>query len=283
MIYNEGEYLPGIFVIKVKKILEDNISCAVFTETEVATLIHEYVHFLQDISTQTGIIYFNFYSELLLLYLNVAKNAKEVELPIKLDACGVKNASEQSELLSLYIGNDDHYKIHHINKIVVENEELLAEAFADNPALQGKPLQQVAIYYDNKDTPYYFGGSCVRESMAYLIEHLAFGAELRRNEFPYNACEMVCEKVCPSLLKNPYLIVALCEFSLMHCNSGFEFYYLVKYIEQYNLSFKDVEELKLFFRKRLNFLFVDKENAELKRANEILQEALGFFAVRRKK
>ena len=119
MIYNEGEYLPGIFVIKVKKILEDNISCAVFTETEVATLIHEYVHFLQDISTQTGIIYFNFYSELLLLYLNVAKNAKEVELPIKLDACGVKNASEQSELLSLYIGNDDHYKIHHINKIVV--------------------------------------------------------------------------------------------------------------------------------------------------------------------
>ena len=28
---------------------------------------------------------------------------------------------------------------------------------------------------------------------------------------------------------------------------------------------------------------LEKENAELKRANEILQEALGFFAVRRKK
>ena len=32
-----------------------------------------------------------------------------------------------------------------------------------------------------------------------------------------------------------------------------------------------------------HILDLEKENAELKRSNEILQEALGFFAVRRKK
>lgn len=35
--------------------------------------------------------------------------------------------------------------------------------------------------------------------------------------------------------------------------------------------------------KERRFLELEKENAELRRSNEILQEALGFFAVNRKK
>lgn len=258
---SEGKYLPGVFAVNIQKKLKDNILFKEFTGEEFATFVHEYIHFLQDISTQTGIIYLRFYSELLHLYLYVAEKSDVIELPIDLVTCNVENAFEQYELLSFYSGCDKHLKINHIDKIDIENEELLTELFVEHPKLQGQPMPQVAIYHDNYEQPYYFGGCCVRESMAYLIEHLAFKAEKRIRELPYNACEMICEVVCPSLLEQPTMLVALCELSLMHCNSGVEFYCLVKHIADKNLRFHNVYELKKYFTRRLIFLFDSYKNA----------------------
>lgn len=232
--------------------------CANFTAAEISTLVHEYVHFLQDISTQTGIIYFRFYAELLHLYIYLGQKNDVFELPVDLEKCGVENGFEQSELLSMYLGSEEHVKIHHIDKIVTENEELLEELFDQNIYLKDKPIQQVVIYYDdNKDKCYYFGGCCVRESMAYLIERTAFGCEERKHELPYNACEMICEKLCPELLGQPALIVALCEMALMHCHSGLEFYCLIKHIADNQLNFKNITQLRDYFSEKIDFLYVD--------------------------
>lgn len=258
----KGEYFLGVFLVRFQKELQENIPCATFTKAEISTLIHEYVHFLQDISTQTGLIYFRFYAELLHLYVYLGQKNHKLELPIDLENCGVENGFEQYELLALYTGSEEHLKIHHINKILAEKEELLEEIFSHNDSLKDKPIQQMAIYYDdNEDKRYYFGGCCVRESMAYLIERLAFDGEIREHEFPYNACEMVCEKLCPELLKRPELIVAICELSLMHYHSGLEFCYLVKHISEEKLKFKNVTELYNYFYGKIDFLYTNYNNA----------------------
>ena len=63
----EGAYYPGVFMIKLKKILHEDVQYDDFDDEDWQTFIHEYVHFLQDISTGHGYLYFFFKSQLLTL------------------------------------------------------------------------------------------------------------------------------------------------------------------------------------------------------------------------
>lgn len=49
-----GEYIPGFFLIRIDKELYEGIGWENFEKEEIATLAHEYTHYLQDISTTRG-------------------------------------------------------------------------------------------------------------------------------------------------------------------------------------------------------------------------------------
>ena len=162
----EGMYYPGTFLIGISKEFFDGMKYSDFTEEEMATFVHEYIHFLQDISTVAGGMNYNHKAKLLQLHFSLFQTNPTVNLPVDLENCGVENAYAQTELLSFYEGSSLEKKIHHINKVTIEKEELMTEILrSDSSTYPGEDIYQICIYYNDLDTPTVFGSHYVMESM----------------------------------------------------------------------------------------------------------------------
>jgi hypothetical protein len=246
-----GEYIPGFFKISINKELYEGIGWNDFSKEEKATLVHEYVHFLQDISTTRGVSNFVYLAKQLQLYLAKSAECKDkIYLPINLEYSNVENAYTQSELMSFYAGNNSHKKIHHVDRVERIRDEIINDLELNLEA----ELFSINIYYDNKDIAYVFGTDCIAESMAYLVESNSFDGYKRENEFPYNACELVCRQICPEILKKKEILVAICELALMHYHSGDMFWNIINHIKENQLDFQNVNDLENYFKNKTEFL-----------------------------
>ena len=193
-----GAYYPGVFIIKIEKVLQEDGNYDSFDTEDWQTFVHEYVHYLQDISTVHGYLYYQFKAQLLKIAVHTIKSnaSDDIMLPIQMEYTGIKNASGKEMVLDFYNKDYTFICFHHINCIKCENDELARELIVEENDFPGD-FESVNIYYDDCSTPYRFGNECIIESMAYLVEHHLFGAKKRNREFPYNACEVICEKICP--------------------------------------------------------------------------------------
>lgn len=255
LLKDYGEYVKGFFVIRLGLKLKEGISLDNLNQEQFATFVHEYIHFLQNITTTHGVTYFNDNSKLIQLYVSESyKYKKKIPYPLQIEECGVENVYEEMELRSFYLGDSGQKRIHHINDIKIEKDEII------ELTIQDEELQSVNIYYDDKENPYVFGTTCIEESIAYLIESEKFEGLPRVNELPYNSCELVCKKLCPDLENRKEIIVALAELSLMHYHSGKMFVELLGYISK-EKNFKDTNEVVLYFKDRIPHLFKDYEEA----------------------
>ncbi len=268
----EGKYYPGTFILGIDKAFYEGIEYSSFSNDEMATFAHEYVHYLQDISTLQGVMLFQHRAKLLQLNISIAQNEPNICIPINLEKCGIPNAYAQTELLSFFEGGQLEKKIHHINKVQVENEELLDEILETHSNYTGEKIPQISIYYNDEDCPTVFGANYILESMAYLIERYCFDAEERINEFPYNACEMICKQVYPELLVHPECLVAICELALMYEHSGLQFYLILKHLKNASNDFSNIHNLKLYLNNTMQKL-VEKQVI----ANELLVDNINFM------
>ncbi len=250
------------------KELDGKMTFSDFTKEEIATFVHEYVHYLQDISTTRGINGFVYVSKLLQLHFNIAatKFGDVIYLPLDIENLDVDNLHQATELESLYQGTEDKFcKIHHGNCVKREVEECLDEIISEE-------MYNINVYYDDESIPYMLGQAAVAESMAYTIEREAFGAEERINEFPYNACELVCRQIYPQLLCNKAVFVAAMELSLMHYHSGDMFFFILSHMKDNNLHFNTVAEFENYFLEKTSHLLKDmfKEFQEAEECIKIL-------------
>lgn len=255
-----------------------------FTQGELATFVHEYIHYLQDISMTTGIAQFIHQAKLFQMYIALFSNkSNPIEIPINLEQDGVINSYAYDELLNFYKGGEfQNKKFHHFDCVKLEDEELINEIIINNSDYSGKvEMKRVSIYYDNRKYPTTLGSIYICESMAYLIEKICFSAEVRKNEWPYNVCEMVCEKIYPEILESPKLIVVLCEFALMHRNSGLAFYEALHCLKKLNISNLSAKMVMNILEKSMTE-GIEKLNSEFKelddRINCLYPDKIYLFA-----
>ncbi len=269
----EGAYYPGVYIIQVNKEFHEGISYEDFDERDWSTFIHEYVHFLQDISTNRGYLYFAHKAQIMnMCFYELFKHkGGSVALPIKSEECNVLNASEKELLLDFYEGDSYYKKIHHVNQIKMEKDNVVSELM-NMSGCPKKDFFSIIISANDGKVKYQFGNICIAESMAYLIEKILFGAETRHNELPYNACEMLCKYYYPNLLKDSKRIAKLCEVALMFDDCGMSFYELILLCKEHdiaNLTEKDFDE---FCKKNLEkqFVIFDKSYVNAKNGVDVL-------------
>lgn len=256
LFQDAGSYYNGFFTIYISGKFTEKFNPKDLSREQLSTFMHEYIHFLQDTSTTRGISYASFVSKKLQLYFaHASKCGDTIQLPfLDIEKIGGSDAYKESELQAFYFGNCEFKEIHHINKICKEPEEIITEEIGDK--IQ---FYTIKIYYDD-DKSYDFGSNAISESMAYLIERELFSAKERKNEFPYNLCEMVCNKIYPCILSNRNIIIAMCELSLMHYDSGVMFWEILWEMKNKNLEFQTVQEFKDYFEKKTLFLYQDYYN-----------------------
>lgn len=240
-----GSYMTGFFTIGLDIGLTEGDLFEQLRGEDLATFVHEYIHFLQDITTTSGLSVFNWLAKSIQADIYETFHSEEsIEVP---RISGVENADAETQLQVFYRGDNEYRKIHHISEIIEEPEDCLDEYVHDK-------ITKISIYYDDKETPYVFGNECIKESIAYLIESEKFHAQPRKHEIPYNACEMFCEYMYPELAKRKDVIVLLAELSLRHYHSGLEFYKFVLDMKKNQRADLDISKIRDIYLQKVAFL-----------------------------
>lgn len=247
-----GSYMPGYYFLKLNCKLDKNAGLKGAGLKERFTFIHEYIHYLQDITTFGGYNQYVYNMKKLLLYI---KESKKFETIIKLnkDLQMIDDMLyKQGEILAVREGNSHFVNFAIVNRIKKDIDEIMSDEI-------GKEQEVVIIHY-NGNKEYVFGSASIKESMAYLIEK-KISSEERVSQLPYNCCEILCEELIPSLLEQPHIIVALCEVALMSNNPGNMFYDMLCIMKEKKISFKTTKEVMNEFldNKMIEELLIKKD------------------------
>ncbi len=223
-----GGYEPAFFRIELEFPFHNAVHNLLnLVPKDLAVFIHEYIHFIQDISTFSGLNNAFVYSEYIHgavthIYkmpkgyievpLTLPSNYGNIELNQFVNEKGLGWTKE--EVPNLFISRLRK------NKIRVPYNSYL------------NTVDEVIIIQANgKTLP--FGAHAIRESMAYILERSITSGSPSAPDYPYNAALAVAKHVYEDFCENELNVLALCDMCLQFSVPGRIF---VETLEGYNIS-----------------------------------------------
>ncbi len=177
-----------------------------------STFLHEYIHFLQNVTTSyglmSGIVYVDLIKDINYSIINDGK--PEFEVPIIFD--NKNNVKANKELQEIYSGDSKPVKYIKYDRYEVEEKPV---EYKDGNSMQ---VKRYKVHYFNKASKpesFYFGATCIKEYMAHAIQS-KFLPTTEHTDVPYTVAELIVEKEYPLLARDKMFIVALCDACLMH-------------------------------------------------------------------
>ncbi len=240
-------YKPSFFNMKVDLSIDlkklDDLS-----EGAMGLYYHEYIHFIQDISTIYGLMNIstiNYYIQACASHIEKNKSSNGFNVPLNLEDIVDKTIKEDKGLINfnlkpLYIGSPISKKSKKIEdfrydviKYEVEKDTFLDKvniSFTDSITKEKRKLE--------------FGGNQVTEGMAYLSEQYNFVNVLPvADEYPYLIVQKLTETIYPEIIDDKLLIIVLCDISLMTYHPGFSFIRLLKYAKEIDITKMDLDDI----------------------------------------
>jgi len=216
-----GSYEPGFIHLRIdtpEDLLKLNgLRTASSQPDWLPTFLHEYVHFLQDVTTTHGLWNFHLAVEFLQNAIRQVRNtAGQFPTPLKLGndynlhanfhfkkiyggtsySIGPDRTSKSASYLGYYT-SDERVGLNNGKTITVPKFHV---KYRDNGAKQNVEC--------------HFGSIHIKEYMAHAIqEEFAPGAP--HPDIPYRLVKLIVESEVPRLAENPSLVIALCDASLM--------------------------------------------------------------------
>ncbi|WP_029410655.1 hypothetical protein [Treponema pedis] len=207
-----GKYFRSFFTIKAET--DENIDTILSPET-IDMVVHEYVHYIQDISTVYGLINMsNNFNDIAHFY-NIEEDI--IKIPYVINNSYLRKTN--ADLFSVYFNhcNEDKFPKFEAQTTIkqIPVSEIGMEGF---DALK---YYEVILNRDGFEKCYGFGACAIMESMASLIERHLFPIEEKSYyHLPYDLCTIVVLKKYLKLAKNLGFIAALCDISLMFYHPG---------------------------------------------------------------
>lgn len=187
------------------------------SEHDLTVFFHEYIHFLQDISTVWGVNNIYVYGEYITGSVERILNLPTGEFRIPFHIVDEnENIKLNQDTINVTLGDTGSIQCFEIKEIVENEYELLC-----NEETISIPEIQLAIDGENGEDIIVFGARAIQENMAYLMEKLCSPNSFEPSpEFPYSAAEKVCDFIIPGFSEKQLIVLALCDMSLQYTNPG---------------------------------------------------------------
>lgn len=211
-----GYYNPSFYKMHIEAdcSLED---VALLSESHLSTYFHEYIHFLQDITTTFGLFNTSIIANRLKYYnaLILETPEKEIIVPISLDNDDFVSINQKLQILNLGTNN---YIQGHPEKVIkiVERD---SDVWLPEPFNRFAKSVEIEADIDGEVSIHQFGAICIIESMTHIIQSAHF-PKVIHNSFPYKTAELVVKFIYPELGEKQEIILAVCDISLMSNNPG---------------------------------------------------------------
>lgn len=233
-----GGYLPSFFKMGIQS--GESILDIQKLDGETASVyFHEYMHYIQDVSTFHGLSNMIRMGEYLHYSKKIIKDGDIVfEVPITMERLdpGVK--------VSAQIGNILNGSTHNImGEVEIENIDFRLTGVISS---EGVNIPEIVITYNN-DQLYRFGALAVNESMAYIGEKKLFPASPLAPTLPYHGAEIITRKLFPEFASDKLNIFALCDIALMSAEPGSTYYKHLINLRDSGFECNDPKEIYKFF------------------------------------
>ena len=246
-----GFYRPSFFKMQVNR-SENLEDLNTLSDISSAIYLHEYIHFLQDISTTYGYINISTVVDYIKHVNQVTQNGQSRVFNVPFNPRPTPNDEVyfNLNLKKKYVGSVDD--VISVNVVGVSTTPSIVTLRNGNVN-----VDTVVIDYDdaNGNRKYHqFGSHCIIESMAYLLENELYPNLIPNTlDFPYRSAEKVIEKEYNTLLNDPLNVIALCDISLMSFNPGDFFYSMLLKMESESYIPSTPEDIYSFCSSRVSF------------------------------
>ena len=198
-------------------------------DTSYATFIHEYVHYIQHITTLFGIRMCDMNHRMYILYRSYLDDHDDIKLPLHLWETDSNLMSFRQHFAEVA---GDRECSHNVSAVNVYDCDI-------NDARKNKTAVKVGIYdFDNDkiiDDGLHFGYYCVIESMAHCIQKV-INEDVVHDAIPYHAVELTLKEVLPEFSNDPRMIASICMSSLHWDNPGVGFFEVLKILKERNFT-----------------------------------------------
>lgn len=234
-----GCYYPAFFEMNLD--IYGNMDINKLKEKQFALFLHEYTHFIQDVSTYYGLTNLFTVNEIIKsMHLNLTTllpNGGKFRTPIDIMQNNVilKANIQLQNLTTGLVPNNRRFDRFEVAKILSKSEVVPNNQFVSQ-------IDNVYVTTMAGDT-FQFGALAIMENMAYLMEQLCVGDCEPSPDYPYSAAEKVSSYIVPAIGKDKLMILALCDVSMQSSNPGYYFYNTLELIRKGNILYTKPEDV----------------------------------------
>lgn len=236
-----GLYTPSYFQTHIET-EEDLISLLELPEAVQALYYHEYIHFLQNLTTTYGLTKtWNTYDRIRQLISFIQKETRPINLPLQNEVVSEQKAYwnflyKQTGSTRLNVPRDIE------NQYIISQIKLIPDADIMR-LIPNSPLVELTVSVDGfADETYILGETAIAESMAYLIESKFYDGG-SASKYPYMVVEELIDYLKLPNLNTPEYRFALCDIALMHPMPGWALYTILTRFKTESFSPQDSKEI----------------------------------------
>lgn len=236
-----GYYCPSFFKLGVETTYSlGDLNALQAQPAPFSTFFHEYIHYLQDITTSFGLANGCIIVDRM-KYANheVFRQGKAFEVPLSLTQDAITELNK--EIHNVYLG--DGYGVTPRTITVTEANEANSDVMLPSP--YNKPVPKVVVNYESGDSKgsFDFGAYCIMETMTHIAQN-RFHA-VGHPAVPYMAAQLVAEMEYSPVGQNDLFVFALCDASLMTFQPGLTFYRALQYMRE-DKTFQPTNEREVY-------------------------------------
>lgn len=224
----KGSYRPTFLELYINTSKELDLNK--FSKGEMGTFCHEWIHFLQDVTTGCGCNNSYVFFEHFLARAKKIKNDGVEFLP-PVNVGNAFNVGINKELNRLAWGTNPAF----CKFTQIDRADVLPAKDVPNVTVHYQESQDfpVAVITANNGESFHVGMRALMESMAHLCQEiLCPGTASNHPTYPYHVARLLAETLCPAFLGHPLNLIALCDVSLMSSAPGAYFVSYLKGISQ---------------------------------------------------
>lgn len=197
--------------------------------------MHEYIHYLQHLSTLCGISLSRHYNLLFCKYRQYFADNTTIPIPLTWDIV----APEMRPFFEYFekIKGSKRYASR-IDSIDVSDVEIQT-AWQEKRAVRIDTFDRVRSQWNRNDLC--FGYYAIIESMADMVQRI-YDPDVEHDDVPYLVVQKICEAIYPDVAQDINMMISLCTCALMSSNPGCGFFDAIDYAK----SHKDLNGADLY-------------------------------------
>lgn len=185
--------------------------------------MHEYIHYVQHLSTLCGISLSMHYNKLFVEYRIYFEEHNTIKLPLILG-----DTTPQLKRFFEYFNMIKGSRVYHNRLDDLDcNPELIEKAKEERKAVSLTAYNEERQEWDiinHINLGYY----AIVESMADMIQRI-YDPDVEHDTIPYLAVQKVCEKIYPEISRDYRMMVSICICALMYSNPGVGLFEAINY------------------------------------------------------